>query len=105
MQTAEDDDRAACAKPISELIGPLGEREMNSNANDTRQRINRHSALKQILIPIPHVPTRGRRRGDAGGGESWREGMLAEAGGRIFRIERIDQKNRARRERAMTLRQ
>ena len=91
MQPAEDDLRPALAVPARQLVGPLGERQVDRDPDDLRERLPRRRTLQQVLVPVSDLPVRRRRPGDARQRQRRRQHVLAEAGVRVLGIERIDQ--------------
>jgi hypothetical protein len=91
VQAAEDHFCAALAIPARQLVGAVGECEMDADADDLGKRFGRRAALKQIFVPIVDGPIVRRGGGDAGEGEGGGENVLSEAGVRILGIERIDE--------------
>ena len=80
VESAEDDDGAAIAIPPGQLIGAVGEGEMDADADNLGEAVARRGTLEEVLIPDADVPIRRRGAGDAGEGEGGSEDVLAEAG-------------------------
>src|SRR5262245_55659814 len=69
---------------------------MDRDPDDLGKRVERWRTLEQVLIPVRNLPVARRGPGNASQGERWRENVFAEAGVRIFRVERIDQERGTR---------
>src|SRR5580658_5643092 len=91
MQPAEDYFRAARAIPVGQLVSPARKREMDRDSHDLRHGMKRRTAIEQVFIPVLDSPVRRRGRGKAGQRQSRCEYVLAEAGIRVFGVERINQ--------------
>ena len=96
MQPAEDDGAAVGAKPGRQLVGAPREREVDGDADDLRDRVQRRRALQQVLVPVAHLPARRRRARQAGQRQRRRQHVLAEAGVDVLGVERVDEEDGAR---------
>ncbi len=96
VQPAEHHRRPPFPIPPRQRVRPLGERQVDRDPDDLRERLPRRRALQQVLIPVRHLPVRRRRARDARQRQRRRQDVLAEAGVRVLRVERVDQQGRLR---------
>ena len=94
VQPAQDHLRPPLTIPGRQGIGAIGERQMDGDPDDLRERLPGRRSLQQVLIPVGDLPVRRGRPRDARQCQRGREDVLAVAGMWVLGIKRVDQESR-----------